>query len=269
MAIYGIVCAHPSRSLLEPFIPWVRRRAKFFYSKTSPTPFLVSNDLSKAMTDGSMLFARETSAYLLSTGQGASPVGTFGWGITKMRDVYDAIPKSVQREIVPDEQKWAVNAVLSPDTARLLKTFELDKWATSIQEANQTFLISFKAINCLWIQILILDVAIQFFIHGHWGFEPMDNSKEDAEFAKAMKFIKQSRKHDTEEKFRLYNPFYCESWGQKEAAVVGGIVRAWRLPNLSETPEDIVIDAGDKDDPAEEILDWQKLNIRLRDWDLA
>jgi hypothetical protein len=149
-----------------------------------------------------------------------------------------------------------------------LSTFELDKWSTSIREANETGLISFQAINCLWIQILLLDVAIQFYIHGHWGFEPMKSLKEEAELANVAKLFDEGNP-EAAEKLRLYDPLYCESWGQKEASIVAGIVRAWRLPNLLETADEIAIDSWDKDDADEEILDWQKLEHRLRDWDLG
>lgn len=267
MAIHGVVTAFPTRSLLLPFIPWVRRRAKILYNKTL-TPFRVFNELSKAMTEGSLLFARETSNYLMSTGIGASDGGLYGWGLTKMRDLYDAVPIEIQRAIVPDEQQWAVNAILTPDTAKLLKTFEPDKWSASIREANETELISFKAINCLWIQILVLDIAIQFYIRGHWGFEPMRNAKEESEMERLVSNLEAE---NFAEIVRVYNPYFNESWGLKEAAIVSGIVRAWRPPNLLETPDEVTLDADieDGDDFEDEVQDWKKLDLHVRDWDLS
>jgi len=273
-SIHGVVCGFPSRSLLQPFIPWVRRRAHYLLTK-SPYSALVSSNLSRAMTSGGLRFARETSNYLMSTGIGASDVGTYGWGITSMYDVFKAMPNEVQRDLVPNEDVWEVNALLIPETVRLLKDFNIDAWAGSILEANQTLLISFNAINCLWIQIVILDVAIQFFLHGHWGFEPMEDPRDREAQAYFLKLLRSGKLTDDGAPKPQYNPFYNESWGRKEAAVVQGIVRAWRQPGLRETDDEMALDQArsnnqfGEDDDLEATPDWEKLGLELRDWDLG
>ncbi|KAG7406357.1 hypothetical protein Forpe1208_v013582 [Fusarium oxysporum f. sp. rapae] len=273
--IHAVVCGFPSRSLLLPFVPWVRRRAQFLLSK-SPRCTVVSSKLSRAMTSGGLLFARETSDYLMSFSTGASDVGTYGWGITRMYDIFKAMPEEVQRDLVPDEGVWEVNALLIPETARLLMDFNIDAWASSIVEANQTLLISFKAINCLWIQIIVLDIAIQFFLHGHWGFEPVEDPKDQIAKKDFIKLLRSSKRAREEAPKPQYDPFYNETWGRKEAFVVQGIVRAWRQPGLRETEEELAIDearnhgqfAGDDDDLGD-TPDWKKLGLDLRDWDLG
>lgn len=273
--IHGVVCGFPSRSLLLPFIPWVRRRAHLLLTK-KPSCALVSSNLSRAMTKGSLPFARETSNYLMSTHVGASQLGTYGWGITRMHDLYKSMPEDVQRDVVPNENVWEVNAVLIPETVRLLKNFNIDAWAASILEANQTLLISFNAVNCLWIQIIVLDVAIQFFLHGHWGFEPMENPR-DAEAAAAfVRMLRSGTPADKGTPGPQYDPYYFESWGREEAAVVQGIVRAWRQPGLLETDDEIALDQarnsdqlGGDDGDLEGTPDWQQLGLELRDWDLG
>lgn len=257
--------AFPVRSLLVPFVPWVRRRAKKLLQTFSDCIY-VSSGLSQAMTEGTLIFAREESTYLLATGEGGNSSGTFGWGITKMREIYDGIPLSVQRDIILDENQWQARAVLTPETVKLLKLFEVNNWAKDIMETRQTFLIAFRAPIALWIQILILDVAIQFLIHGHWGFEPMVDLKETEELEHALK----RKDHDLLiEKLEIYPPYFREAWGRKEAAVVQAIVRAWRLTGLLENSLEVAIGARDGDQSEdEESPNWKKQNQDPRDWDL-
>lgn len=287
-SIHGVVCGFPSRSLLHPFIPWVRRRAQALLS-TTPRCAVISSNLSRAMTFGDLRFARETSHYLMAFNIGASNAGTYSWGTTKMYELFSAMPDEVKRDLVPDEDRWQVNALLTPETARLLRDFDVDAWAASIMEANQTFLISFNAVNCLWIQVIVLDIAIQFFLHGHWGFEVMEDPKEREAQQELIRLLKRRRMTPAEvEQARAvgFDPWYAEAWGRKEAAVVQGIVRAWRQPGLRETDDEMALDqarngAGaatpefvgssqeNDDDDRDETPDWQRLGLDLRDWDLA
>ncbi|KAF2396079.1 hypothetical protein EJ06DRAFT_242163 [Trichodelitschia bisporula] len=171
--------------------------------------------------------------------------------------------------VIPNEEKWEVNAVLTPDTYKLLRKFELDSWSLSIREAGQINLLDYQAINCLWIQILVLDIAIQFLIHGHWGFEAMQDAKGDAMLANLKKAKASANGQDAGELVRLHNPLYCESWGKKEAAVVGGIVKAWRPPMLREGEGEMELVDDEDDEKKGETMDWKLLGLRLRDWDLA
>lgn len=245
MTIHAVVCAYPSRSLLLPFLPWVRQRAKSLSQMSSPH-IRISIEFEKQITGGHFPFARETDPYLMDMGKirSASDNGTYGWGVTQMKEVYDVIPPELQREIVPNEQEAQANAVLTPSTAGLLRRFQLQQWSASIHEGRQAGLLDYRAVNCLWIQIIILDVAIQYCIRGGWksnegskkssfkkSFAGANNNDHNDDEDNDEGDINDEEYHnddDDEEKNKLDKFLYCERWTMREAETVSAVVQAWQ-----------------------------------------
>jgi hypothetical protein len=256
LTFHGVTCAFPSRVLLQPFLPWVRRRAKALYNKR-PHPYIRSMELNKAIYERKVKFARPSSDYLMSTGEEVNPNGIYGWGIADMRKLYDLIPEALQRELVesvPGVNTAKANAVLSPDTLTVLRKFELEKWRRYTEESELCAGTGFKAINLLWIQVVLLDIAIQFLIRGGWSF-------------RSRPLVHHDNDEDNERKLneRLYN----ETWGEKEAQAAASVVDAWRPGDVGqiENPADVIL--GDFSDSEDDDPDWTGLGGQLRDWDLA
>ncbi|KAK4446745.1 hypothetical protein QBC34DRAFT_145044 [Podospora aff. communis PSN243] len=205
-SIHGVILAFPSRAVLHPILPWVRTRAKAFYRRHMETPlFKVSEEFIQSTVEGRLGFSRESSDYLVAQGVGNDPAGVYGWGCTDLKLHFDLIPQKLQTEIIPQPAKWSASIVLARETLELLKGFEISRWAAEVTEKQKASFNMYKALNLIWCQIIILDIAIQFFIKGQWRFEPSGGPE-----------------------LSSGDPLRTEIWGKQEAAVVQSIVKAWR-----------------------------------------
>lgn len=131
-----------------------------------------------------------------------------------MKDFFDTIPDTVQCDLIPDEKRRKVNAVLSPDTAELLCHFEIHKWATNVREKGWASWGGYLVANMLCVQIVLLGIAIQFYLHGKWGFQYQSKNSEDGDVSQVD----------------------GETWRTTESAVVRCIVKSWR-PEATEAEQ--------------------------------
>jgi hypothetical protein len=194
-------------TLLEPFRIWFSIRATSIRSRLKSS-LVISKDLYRAVVDGSLMFAREQSNYLLSVNIGTYEDGSFGWLVSNMRDIYDACPEAVKDQIiVSNEGTVNVNAVLMPVTIALLENFSPREWEkTTAQQAVPIG--AFRVLNLVWIQILILDIAIQYSIRGGWRTAPT---------AAPVKGVSAVR-----------------PWGTQEIGVIGAIAKSWEIETKKE-----------------------------------
>jgi hypothetical protein len=125
----------------------------------------VSPALSTALTTGTLGFARRGN-YLMSTGVGMNPSGLIGWGITNMKDIYNKCPPEVKEDIKASTTQWDIQAILTPENFNLLRHFTVYSWSKSAKEIQRDT-VAFEYTNLLWIQVVLLDIAIQFFLRGH------------------------------------------------------------------------------------------------------
>jgi hypothetical protein len=305
LSLHGVVCAYPSRAVLHSVLPWTRRRAKTLFAERSKI-FVVSENFSDAMRDGKIGFARENSKYLLATGSGSSATGSYGWGITDMKALFDLLPQELQQDIIPTRGEWKVNAVLTSETADLLRRFEPQKWAREVSEKGGASLGGFKVINLLWIQVLVLDISIQFYLYGRWDFRPIEAAQRDV----TWKDLASQGKIEGDMVSKVMDTlFYDETWGRSESEVVRSIVKAWRPQDTeaeyahaahAQQPDVVTLNSDEEEDessgseeesesdeeeggnhrdhpngnthePADEtgLTDWASLAPKLQDWPLA
>jgi hypothetical protein len=174
----GIVCGFPTRALITDLLPWMRWRARLLYDRRRDI-IQVSAALGRAIESGSLEFAREASDYLMSRG-GGTPMGLFGWGVMDCSKVYDQCPQDVRKDINPDSSKRDAQAITTSETCNLLKNFDVQEWEIQLKEIQRQSVTLFEPVNLLWIQVSLLDIAIQFLIRGSWNFA---NGRVDTEQA--------------------------------------------------------------------------------------
>lgn len=172
VTFHSVVSGFPSSILIQPFLLWIQSRARRMYERKGQA-FYCSSILANTIAEQKLAFARPRSDYLMSTG-GGSVGGLFGWGILSMKGVFDKCPESIQMEICTGPEARDAQAILTAETCHLLKHFDVQGWASSVIETQREAVISFNPINLLWIQINLLDVAIQLLIRGKWSEENGD-----------------------------------------------------------------------------------------------
>ena len=145
-------------------------------------------------------FARPSSHFLMSA-NGGSNSGKYGWGTDYMKTVFDMCPSDVQNEII---SSVGANAIVTRDTVALLKNFDVEGWLEYFIHGQQGSFLDLLPLNLLWIQIIILDMAIQYMIRNGWG-SPKENRQDP-------------------------NPLYNEGWLDQEANIAFAISQSWRLP---------------------------------------
>lgn len=206
-------------------------RAKSFYHRHVESQlFKVSEEFIQSIIDGRLPFARESSNYLVASGVGGNDSGLYGWGCTDLKAHFDLMPVKLQDEIIPEHAKWKVSIVLVKETLDLLKEFEVSRWAAEVTEKQYASFNMYKALNLIWCQIIVLDIAIQFFIKGQWLFQPIENG-DSGGVEEMMRRIRQGK--PISDLLERIDPFRTEHWGKQEAAVVQSIAKAWRPPNTT------------------------------------
>ena len=177
----GIVCGFPTKALLQDITPWLRWRARLLYDRrrhifkisSKLADSIGSQDESKSLRG----FARETGDYLMSRG-GGTTAGLYGWGIMDMQEIYDKCPQGVRDEINASSEEWDAQALTTSEICHLLKHFAVQQWAKHVKEIQRESLRWFGSINLIWIQIVLLDISIQFLIRGSWNFTKNSNDAE-------------------------------------------------------------------------------------------
>jgi hypothetical protein len=214
-SLHSVTCGFPSRAILREFMPWFRYRARKLYDKNCSAEqaathlvYFESPNLLIEMERDTFPFARSSSNFLLSK-DGGSVGGLYCWTTDSMKPLWEACPKLVKNEVIAHGQ---AEAVLTRDTVDVLKNFDVEGWLKHFAHSHQGSFSGLKHLNLLWIQIIILDFAIQHTIRDGWGDGDADLNDPD--------------------------PIYNECWQPQESNVGFAITQSWRLPTDSTATKD-------------------------------
>ncbi|KAI9803567.1 MAG: hypothetical protein M1825_001910 [Sarcosagium campestre] len=219
--LHGVICGYPARSLLYPFSWWFEHRAKFVHDHHESS-FVVSKTALQAVIHGKLSWARETSHLLMSTDVGKTLGGVYGWGVSSMEELFLGCPIELQQEfIIRDGDDVDVNIILVPETVDLLESFHPNDWIGVIEAKQAATRIRYRALNLLWIQVLFLDISIQFLIRSGWT---------PSRLVAPTEFRGQRAKMGN-----LDDDFI---WSVDDAGVIGAITQAWNLPSADHDDDD-------------------------------
>jgi len=117
-------------------------------------------------------FVRTESSFWYSFNYvGFASSGHMGWVFWDTHEIYDILEPELQDSIVlrqDGQHTGQVRPVFFTDCMSLLQNFNPRLWADKIERLVSLSSASFRPVNMLWAQILVLDVAIHFTIRGRW-----------------------------------------------------------------------------------------------------
>ena len=173
-SITNIANGFPSTIMLGPYAELFRLMANDLVKRAGET-FKVSSKLQTAIADGSIPYLTEDSRFLMSVGtggSGGSVSGHYSWGAFPLRDLFLPLPEDIREEMIPARngpvEPGEMNGLVMPQTMRLLESFQPHTWAKFNDETKDYLGTgkSFRTENFLWMQVIILDIAIRLLIRG-------------------------------------------------------------------------------------------------------
>lgn len=160
----------PSSVMIKPAMPWIIALANKI--KVATEGYVrESRRLTSLFKTDDLMFVRSRDSFWFSFNYVGVSDRTFelGWIFRETRHVYNKLPPAQQDEIIErqdGEYTGDVYAVLISECSALVQRFNPRDWADKIEKIVSLQNITFRPQNLLWTQILLIDIAIHFFVRG-------------------------------------------------------------------------------------------------------
>lgn len=243
MGVSPVACGFPVRVTLLDFLPWHRLIAHSLYKQYLQSP---SEPLT-TVTSSELLdcsFFSPKSYLLMSQEIDSTSFGFTGWGFGCLSGFYAQLPSKLKAHIMPPtrigNQMKNVYLILVPEVLCLLQNYSPTTWAEDLVSARS--LPGSNPVlpqNLLWIQIVVLDIAIRLQIRESVEKLDYDESKHDPEHEGSTQRLIDSLDANTFTSQALLDLLNEGRWATSEAKVLLGIVRSWKpsaLSDLSKIP---------------------------------
>jgi hypothetical protein len=152
-------------------MPWILALADQV-KRSSEGLIHVSARMTSLFKTDTLKFVRSTDAFWYSFRYVGMQGGLWQWGwiLQATWEIYDCLdPEDRDRIILRDDKgnyTGDVQPVILTECYALLWQFQPRNWAAKIERIVGTQLLKFRPHNMVWVQILLIDVAIHFFVRG-------------------------------------------------------------------------------------------------------
>lgn len=170
-ALPGIVPGYPSSLILDPLLDVLRLISGELFKRLGEN-FITSDALFESVIAGNVDFANEMDEYNM-TRRLVSINGDYTWSTPdddELLQLYNDLPEFVRAELTTEakvgEPTSAVGLVMAP-CVRLLRAFDPRQWAAKVEAQYNSPQKYFRVPNLLWIQVVVLDIAIRINIRGY------------------------------------------------------------------------------------------------------
>jgi hypothetical protein len=138
--------------------------------------------------------------------------GRTSWGFPGLKNIFMSLPVPLKEELVETTLKsneqtiLHINGLVMPHVLTLLENFHPRQWADEIEQTQveNGVGIQFRAVNMLWAQVVLLDVAIRLLV-------------------KALeRFLAETPSSSSQDLSRILT---CDfMWGEEEASVIAALI---------------------------------------------
>jgi hypothetical protein len=154
--------------ILLPYVPVLavilKKRAEDILARAD---VFVSAELQTALEEGSVMFHLETSDYTMCRDTNATAFGQRSWAQTAYQNLHADMPELLREKILPAGVGTSrAKVLLTKDTLSLLRNFDPVHWSLDFMEEMKFEFFKYGASNLLWLQVLLLDMAIQHTVNG-------------------------------------------------------------------------------------------------------
>jgi hypothetical protein len=210
----GLNFGFPSALFLEPWSEMLRVLANDLVTDFSDT-FQVSDTLMDCVLNERISFLRDNTEYVMCMSTSATQ-GHHSWCMPAhdgLQNLFLELPRELkdqllQKEMEPDEEPIPQGLLFSP-CANLLGSFQPRKWAALLQATYSTPNNIIRGQNVLWMQVIILEIAIRLLVCG--SFDGMTAVSSGGNIPQ---------------------------WGPQELAIVVAIAKSWGPHLLSRRPRE-------------------------------